>query len=123
MVLADIKGETKTEWPSNVAINTDPGYLSVFSESEYSFTSPYPCLEARNFTGGRKVVIRGTRISVANIIGYLLLGESPMDIAGSILPINLVQLFEAIQYYAGHKMEINREIAENVEEISRNSKQ
>ena len=123
MVLIDFKeGETRTEWPSNEAINSVPGYLSESCEPGYSFTSPYPCIEARNFTGGRRSVIRGTRISVANIIGYLLLGESPEDIAGSILPINLVQLVEAKQYYAEHKEEIDREIAENIDEISKNLK-
>jgi uncharacterized protein (DUF433 family) len=123
MVVVDIRdGETRTEWPIKSAINSLPGYLFVSGEEGFSFTSPYPSIEKRMFTGGPRAVIRGTRISVANIIGYLILGESPDDIAGDILPINSIQLFEAVQYYGEHKYEILKEIEENTIELAEKSK-
>jgi uncharacterized protein (DUF433 family) len=80
----------------------------------------FPNIEMVKFTGGMSAVIRGTRIKVSHIVGYLLVGETPEIIANEILPhITLSQVYEAMQYYFVHKAEIDKEREENTEEASR----
>jgi uncharacterized protein (DUF433 family) len=81
---------------------------------------PFPNIEVVKFTGGMSAVIRGTRITVSNIVGYLQIGETPEMIATEIIPhITLSQVYEAIHYYFVHQAEIDKEREENTEEASR----
>jgi len=65
-------------------------------------------------------VIRGTRIKVSHIVGYLQVGETPEIIANEIVPhVTLRQVYEAIHYYFAHQAEIDKEREENTEEASR----
>ena len=87
------------------------------SESEKSF----PNIEVVKFTGGMSAVIRGTRVPVHILIGYLQIGETPETITKEIIPhITLSQVYEAIQYYFVHQAEIDKEREESTEEASRN---
>jgi CopG family transcriptional regulator/antitoxin EndoAI len=80
----------------------------------------FPNIEAVKFTGGTSAVIRGTRIKVSHIVGYLQVGETPEVIANEIVPhITLPQVYEAIHYYFVHQAEIDKEREENTEEASR----
>lgn len=80
----------------------------------------FPNIEVVKFTGGNSAVIRGTRVPVHILIGYLQIGETPETIATEIIPhINLPQVYEAIRYYFVHKEEIDKEREENTEEASR----
>ena len=80
----------------------------------------FPNIEAVKFTGGTSAVIRGTRIPVHILIGYLQIGETPETIVNEIVPhITLPQIYEAMQYYFVHQTEIDKERAENTEEASR----
>jgi len=80
----------------------------------------FPNIEVVKFTGGMSAVIRGTRIKVSNIVGYLQVGETPYVIANEILPhVTLPQVYEAIHYYFVHQAEIDKEREENTEEASR----
>jgi uncharacterized protein (DUF433 family) len=80
----------------------------------------FPNIEVVKFTGGMSAVIRGTRIKVSHIIGYLQVGETPEVITTEILPhVTLPQVYEAIHYYFVHQVEIDREREENTEEASR----
>jgi uncharacterized protein (DUF433 family) len=82
---------------------------------------PFPDIEIVKFTGGMSAVIRGTRVKVSHIVGYLQAGETPETIANEILPhITLSQVYEAMHYYFVHKAEIDKEREENTEEVSRN---
>jgi CopG family transcriptional regulator/antitoxin EndoAI len=86
------------------------------SKSEKSF----PNIEVVKFTGGTSAVIRGTRVPVHILIGYLQIGETPEIIAKEIIPhITLSQVYEAMQYYFVHQAEIDKEREENTEEASR----
>ena len=86
------------------------------SKSKKSF----PNIEVVKFTGGTSAVIRGTRVPVHILIGYLQIGETPETIAKEIIPhITLSQVYEAIQYYFVHQAEIEKEREENTEEASR----
>lgn len=83
-------------------------------------TKAFPNIEMVKFTGGTSAVIRGTRVKVSHIVGYLQVGETPEIIANEILPhITLLQIYEAIRYYFVHQVEIDKEREENTEEASR----
>jgi uncharacterized protein (DUF433 family) len=80
----------------------------------------FPNIEVVNFTGGSSAVIRGTRVPVHILIGYLLTGETPETIAAEIIPhITLPQVYEAMHYYLIHQAEIDKERKENTEDASR----
>ena len=80
----------------------------------------FPNIEVVRSTGGATAVIRGTRVPVHILIGYLQIGETPETIAKEIVPhITLSQVHEAIQYYFVHQAEIDKEREENTEEASR----
>lgn len=70
--------------------------------------------------GGPQAVIKGTRIPVSIIVGYLRSGETPESLTSSILPqLNLAQVYDALSYYHEHTQEIEQEIAQNSEESGR----
>lgn len=80
----------------------------------------FPNIEVVKFSGGSSAVIRGTRVPVHILIGYLLIGETPETIAGEIIPhITLSQVYEAMHYYLIHQAEIDKEREENTEDASR----
>jgi uncharacterized protein (DUF433 family) len=80
----------------------------------------FPNIEVVKFTGGRSAVIRGTRIKVSHIVGYLQVGETPEVIVNEIVPhVTLPQVYEAVHYYFVHQAEIDKEREENTEEASR----
>ena len=80
----------------------------------------FPNIEVVKFTGGTSAVIRGTRIPVHILIGYLMIGETPETIVEEIIPhITLPQVYEAMQYYFVYQAEIDKEREENTEEASR----
>jgi uncharacterized protein (DUF433 family) len=80
----------------------------------------FPNIEVVEFTGGKSAVIRGTRVPVHILIGYLLVGETPETITKEITPhITLSQMYEAMRYYILHRAEIDQEREENTEEAAR----
>ena len=80
----------------------------------------FPNIEVVKFTGGSSAVIRGTRVPVHILIGYLLIGETPETIATEIVPhISLSHVYEAMHYYLIHQTEIDKEREENTEDASR----
>jgi|GEM_PF-383403 len=92
----------------------------VVEENKSNLGWSFPNIEMVQSTGGTSAVIRGTRIYVYILIGYLLIGETPETIAKEIIPhITLSQVYEAMQYYFVHQAEIDKEREENTEEASR----
>ena len=80
----------------------------------------FPNIEVVRGTGGPSAVIRGTRIHVWVLIGYLMIGETPETIVNEIIPhITLPQVYEAMRYYFVHREKIDKERDENTEEASR----
>jgi uncharacterized protein (DUF433 family) len=73
----------------------------------------YPTIEMVKFTGGSSAVIRGTRVPVHVLIGYLQMGETPEKIARVIPHITVPQVYGAIHYYLNHRAEIDREREEH----------
>ncbi len=110
-------------------LNVRDGKKGKVGESSASYTvrkskakseKSFPNIEVVKFTGGTSAVIRGTRISVHILIGYLMIGETPEKIVEEIIPhITLPQVYEAIRYYFVHRAEIDKEREENTEEAGR----
>jgi len=69
---------------------------------------------------GPQAMIKGSRIPVSIIIGYLRLGETPESIVERVLPhLTLVQVYDALSYYYDHQDDIEQEMRENSEEYGR----
>jgi len=69
---------------------------------------------------GPQAVIKGTRVPVSVIVGYLRMGETPETLTERILPhLTLAQVYDALSYYHDHRDEIEQEMRENTEEYGR----
>lgn len=69
---------------------------------------------------GPQAMIKGTRVPVSIIIGYLRMGETPESLVENILPhLTLAQVYDALSYYYDHQDEIEQEMSENTEEYGR----
>ena len=69
---------------------------------------------------GSQAMIKGTRVPVSIIIGYLHIGETPESLVENILPhLTLAQVYDALSYYHDHQDEIEQEMLENTEEYGR----
>lgn len=74
-----------------------------------------------NETCGGTPIIKGTRISVASIAKYYLMGLSPEEIQRELPHLTLSQIFDALSFYFDHREEIDEEIERNREEfVSKN---
>lgn len=95
--------------------------ISAIDVSMTSITQTnFPYIEMAKFTGGYSAVIRGTRIMVSTIIGYLLMGETPNTIVEKVLPhLTLAQVRDVILYYSAFRTQIDEERRENTEESGR----
>src|ERR1041385_7225691 len=103
----------------NKKVGEDPASYAV-SSSKTKKEKAFPNIEVVKFTGGSSAVIRGTRVPVHILIGYLLVGETPETIATEIIPhISLSQVYEAMHYYLLHQAEVDKEREENTEDASR----
>ncbi len=92
----------------------------TISRSKTKTDKSFPDIEVVKFTGGSSAVIRGTRVPVHILVGYLLIGETPETITKEIIPhITLPQVYEAMHYYLIHQAEIDQEREENTEDASR----
>jgi len=81
---------------------------------------PHPYIEVYLSRSGPRAVIKGTRVGVSTIIGYIRMGYSPEAIATEILPhLTLAQIYDALSYYHEHKAEIDKELSEDSEDIWR----
>lgn len=74
--------------------------------------SPYVC--------GGSPVISGTRFPVRSVVHYILrLGLTPEELVEKFPHLALGQLYDALAYYYDNREEIDQDIANNTEEISR----
>lgn len=70
--------------------------------------------------GGPSAVIKGTRVGVRDVVGYLRIGETPESLVEHVLPhLTLAQVYDALSYYNDHQAEIDQELSLNTEEHAR----
>jgi len=62
-------------------------------------------------------IIRGTRTRVVNIARYYLMGLTPEEIHRELPHLALSQVFDALAFYLDHRLEIDRELQEDKEEL------
>lgn len=78
-------------------------------------------IEIRNKPLGPRAFIKGTRVSVSNIVAYTRLGETPETMTQEIMPhLTLAQVYDALSYYHDHKEEIEAELERNTPEFTNN---
>lgn len=83
-------------------------------------TPQHPYIEVAQKAAGPTAVIKGTRISVANIIGYIRIGETPESLVQNILPhLSLAQIHDALSYYYDHRAEVDAELTQSTEEYGK----
>ncbi len=79
----------------------------------------HPHVERVTMSGGSTAVIKGTRIPVSIIVGYIKLGETPQHLVENVLPhLTLAQVYDALSYYYDFQTEIETELAENTEQAT-----
>jgi uncharacterized protein (DUF433 family) len=77
-------------------------------------------IEVMGKIAGPQAMIRGTRVPVSIVVGYLRAGETPESLVKNILPhLTLAQIYDALSYYHDHHEEIDQELLENTEEHAR----
>ena len=83
-------------------------------------TSKHPYIEVISKPTGQQAVIKGTRVPVSIVVGYLRIGETPESLAQEIMPhLTLAQIYDALSYFHDHRYEIEQEISQNSEEWGR----
>ncbi len=70
----------------------------------------------KNVCGGRPI-IRGTRTSIANIVGYHKLGLSPEEIKVELPHLNLAQIYDALAYYYDNQKAIDMIMEDEMEDV------
>lgn len=65
---------------------------------------------------GGEPVVKGTRTPVRAIVEWWKFGASPEEILENLPHLTLSQIFDALSYYADHRDEIEKYIAENIVE-------
>jgi uncharacterized protein (DUF433 family) len=76
----------------------------------------HPYIIRNNEILGGEPVIKGTRTSVRAIVEWWKFGASPEEILENVPHLTLSQIFDTLSYYADHREEIERYIAENIVE-------
>lgn len=124
-MLTSFQKTNRTMWPSPGFFEEEKRIADIgvpiivqfrFKNLNLSWNTMYPYIEITQMTGGPSAVIRGTRIPVSVIAGYLSMGETAQTIVDEILPhLTRAQVQDAIQYYYDHRTEIDQERRENTE--------
>ena len=84
---------------------------------EYVFSIMDSLVTVKKDVCGGSPIIKGTRISVANIAGYYLMGLSSEEIQKELPHLTLAQIFDALAFYFEHREIIDRELERDREEF------
>lgn len=77
---------------------------------------PHPYVEVYQSRSGPRAIIKGTRVGVSVVVGYIRMGYNAEEIVSELLPhLSLAQVHDALSYYYDHRAEIDRELAEDSE--------
>ena len=78
----------------------------------------HPYVEVIQSRSGPRPVIRGTRIGVDVIVGYMQAGHAPQFIAVEILPqLTPAQVYDALSYYEDRRSEMDELMRDNATEV------
>ena len=76
----------------------------------------HPYIIRDNDILGGESAVKGTRTPVRAIVEWWKFGASPEEILENLPHLTLSQIFDALSYYADHRDEIEKYIAENMVE-------
>jgi len=80
----------------------------------------HPYIEFQTSRWGDRAVVKGAGTPVNVVVDYVRLGLAPEKFAEEVHPALLPAcVYDALSYYYDHRSEIDREIAENTEEVHR----
>ncbi|MEW5869168.1 MAG: DUF433 domain-containing protein [Chloroflexota bacterium] len=80
----------------------------------------HPYVETVESRSGPRAVIKGTRVGVEIVIGYIQAGYAPQEIVDAVLPqLSLAQVYDALSYYEDHRIVIDQALKENSIEVWR----
>jgi uncharacterized protein (DUF433 family) len=80
----------------------------------------HPHITVQTGTCGGSVIITGTRFPVRSIVTYILhQGLTPEELIMRFPHLTLAQIYDALAYYYDNREEIEKDIAENTEEVVR----
>ena len=97
-----------------------PEFVAVEALSN-RFLPQHPYIKQATGSGGSRAVIKGTRIGVDSIVGYMRAGYTPQDIADDILPhLSLAEVYDALSYYEDYRDSIDAMMVANQPEAWRN---
>lgn len=78
---------------------------------------PHAHIELVQTRSGWRAMLKGTRIPVSIIVGYIQAGETPETLANTVMPhVSLAAIYDALSYYYDHQDRIDQERAANTEE-------
>lgn len=74
-------------------------------------------IEVINKASGPRAFIKGTRVSVSDIVEYVRLGETLESMRQTIMPhLTLAQVYDALSYSHDHQPEVDAELERYTEE-------
>lgn len=72
----------------------------------------HPYIALTQSRSGMRPIIKGTRVGVDVVIGYIQAGYTPQEIASDLLPhLTLAQVYDALSYYEDHRELVDASIA------------
>jgi uncharacterized protein (DUF433 family) len=81
---------------------------------------PHPYVEVVESRSGPHPVVKGTRIGVNVIIGYIRAGYSPDDLVNDFFPhLTLAQIYDVLSYYEDHRAVIDAALETHTQEAWR----
>lgn len=77
---------------------------------------PHPYVEVYQSRSGPRAIVKGTRVGVSTVVGYIRMGYDAERIANELLPhLTPAQVHDALSYYYDHRDEIDQELVEDSE--------
>jgi uncharacterized protein (DUF433 family) len=81
---------------------------------------PHPYVEVIESRSGPKAVVKGSRIGVDVVIGYIKAGYGPDDLVNEILPqLTLAQVYDVLSYYEDHRVTIDELLQTDLHQVWR----
>lgn len=81
---------------------------------------PHPYVEIIQSHSEPRAVVKGTRIGVDVIIGYIQAGQTPRQLADEIFPqLTMAQIYDALSYYEDHRATIETALKDNTPSLWR----
>jgi uncharacterized protein (DUF433 family) len=115
--LREVKEQYATTQNENVAgtIVHQPQKVTVGKSTRIEYPTDHPHIYTSPDMHGGEPTIRGSAISVRDIVERTRLGDSPERMLQGYPHLSLAKIYDALSYYYDHTEEIDKYIRENEE--------